>query len=337
MTQPPYPSYGQSYGGQPPYAAVPSATDPGLDKPWYGITFGPAVTRFFKKYATFTGRASRGEYWWWYLAYGIFALVLGVLTATAGTNWGVLRYNYNYGFNYNYGLNYNGFGWLLTGISGLVWLGVLIPSLAVAVRRLHDINKSGWWYFVAFIPCVGPIWLIVLLATATYPGPTQWDSAPAEPSGYGQPPYGQLTYGQPAPTPAYGQPAAAAYGQPGYGQPPADPTYGQAGYGQAYGQSSAAPTSDQPGYGQAYTPPSADPAYGQPGYGQTSYGQQPYEQPTPSPTYGQPYGQSDPGTVPPYGQPAPEESAPVQPPYVQPGQGPAEPYPPQPGAPAPGL
>jgi len=54
---------------------------------------------------------------------------------------------------------------LINGI-GMLWgLAILIPNIAICVRRLHDIGKSGWWIFISFIPIVGFIWLIVLLAT----------------------------------------------------------------------------------------------------------------------------------------------------------------------------
>jgi uncharacterized membrane protein YhaH (DUF805 family) len=57
---------------------------------------------------------------------------------------------------------------------GLVALALFIPSLAVSVRRLHDINKSGWWYLIALIPLIGGILLIVWFATETKPEPNQW-------------------------------------------------------------------------------------------------------------------------------------------------------------------
>lgn len=61
---------------------------------------------------------------------------------------------------------------------------VLIPGFAVAVRRLHDVGKSGWMVFIALIPLVGPIWLLVLLATDGQVGSNKWGANPKESSSY---------------------------------------------------------------------------------------------------------------------------------------------------------
>jgi uncharacterized membrane protein YhaH (DUF805 family) len=57
-------------------------------------------------------------------------------------------------------------------------LAVLVPSLAVMIRRLHDIGKSGWWFFISFIPLIGSIWLLVLLVTDSQPGENQYGPNP---------------------------------------------------------------------------------------------------------------------------------------------------------------
>ncbi len=80
------------------------------------MNFPLAVQTCLKKYADFSGRASRSEYWWFALAYFIGTGILGTISET---------------------------------LSGLLALGVLLPSLAVATRRLHDIGKSGWWQLIA--------------------------------------------------------------------------------------------------------------------------------------------------------------------------------------------
>jgi uncharacterized membrane protein YhaH (DUF805 family) len=59
-------------------------------------------------------------------------------------------------------------------------LAAMIPGLAVSIRRLHDIGKSGWWLLIAFVPLIGGIWLIVLLATDSQPGNNQWGAYPKE-------------------------------------------------------------------------------------------------------------------------------------------------------------
>lgn len=82
-----------------------------------------------QKYAQFDGRASRSEYWWYVLAYIIAFMVLGFID---GLLFGDSR-----------------------PLQLIASLGLLIPSLAVVVRRLHDINRSGWWYLIVFIPVIG--------------------------------------------------------------------------------------------------------------------------------------------------------------------------------------
>ena len=85
-----------------------------------------------KKYADFSGRARRKEYWMFILVYMIINIVLSVLGMEV--------------------------------ISGIVSLGLLIPSLSIAARRLHDTGRSGWWQLILLIPIVGVIVLIVFLA-----------------------------------------------------------------------------------------------------------------------------------------------------------------------------
>jgi len=89
-----------------------------------------------KQYATFRGRAQRAEYWYFLLFYIIGVFILVMVDAMIGT------------FNENIGIGV---------LSGLFVLSNIIPSIAVSVRRLHDINKTGWWYLINFIPLVGPI------------------------------------------------------------------------------------------------------------------------------------------------------------------------------------
>ena len=85
----------------------------------------------FQKYCCFTGRASRSEYWWWF----VFVVIVGAILGMFGKT-----------------------GEVLNGIAGLA---LFLPGLGLAVRRLHDINKSGWWVLLALIPVVGAIILII--------------------------------------------------------------------------------------------------------------------------------------------------------------------------------
>lgn len=91
------------------------------------MSFGDAISSCFRNYATFSGRATRAEYWWWTL----FNFLVGIVTAFIPF-----------------------IGWIIT-------LGLFLPSLAVAWRRLHDIGKGGGWYFLGLVPLVGGIILII--------------------------------------------------------------------------------------------------------------------------------------------------------------------------------
>ncbi len=111
-----------------------------------------------KKYAVFTGRARRKEFWMFVLFNIIISLVLGLIDSFIGT-----------GFETGGGV-----------ISGLYALAVLLPSIGVAVRRLHDIGKSGWWIFISLIPLIGGIWLLVLYCTDSEPGENQYGANPKD-------------------------------------------------------------------------------------------------------------------------------------------------------------
>lgn len=111
-----------------------------------------------QNYAGFTGRARRTEYWMFFLVNLIIALVLDLI-----------------------GLKFQVFTFI-----GLIYgLAVLIPGLAVGVRRLHDTGRSGWWLLIGLIPFVGAIILIVLLAIEGQPGDNQYGPDPklAAPTG----------------------------------------------------------------------------------------------------------------------------------------------------------
>jgi len=105
-----------------------------------------------KKYAVFSGRARRKEYWMFALFNFIFSILAVVIDSVLGTA----------SEEMGYGIFY-----------ALYTLVVLLPSLAVLVRRLHDVGKSGWWFFISLIPFIGGIWLLVLLISDSQPGENQ--------------------------------------------------------------------------------------------------------------------------------------------------------------------
>ena len=109
-----------------------------------------------KKYAVFSGRARRKEYWFFVLFNLIISFVLGLIDGAMG-------------FGEKGG----------AGPLGAVYsLAVLIPSLAVSVRRLHDTGRSGWWLLIGLIPCVGFIVLIVFMVQDSDPGDNQYGPNP---------------------------------------------------------------------------------------------------------------------------------------------------------------
>lgn len=93
---------------------------------------------FKNKYADFSGRARRAEYWYFTLYNFIFSFAVGFIDGLVGAE-GI--------------------------IVGIYTLVIFIPGLATAVRRLHDVGKSGWFYLIVFIPIVGAIWLLILFCT----------------------------------------------------------------------------------------------------------------------------------------------------------------------------
>lgn len=111
----------------------------------------------FENYANFNGRARRSEYWYFTLMNLIILIIAVVLDSTLGFNFSPLPYGYLY----------------IT-----VALASFVPGLAVAVRRLHDVGKSGWFYFIVLIPLIGAIWLLVLFFTEGTKGENQYGSDP---------------------------------------------------------------------------------------------------------------------------------------------------------------
>ena len=109
-----------------------------------------------QRYAKFSGRARRKEYWLFVLAFTVLNL-LAVAIDTAGS----------FDQSSDPGL-----------FSSIVILGLLIPYLAVTVRRLHDTNRSGWWVLISFIPLIGPIFLLVFLCLKSDEGENQFGPNP---------------------------------------------------------------------------------------------------------------------------------------------------------------
>ena len=139
-----------------------------LDRPLYDATFGQAVSRFFRNYATFSGRASRSEYWWAYLFQSIIGFVAGIVlsvlmilaivaviaahpevhTPMTDAQSGATALTITVeAFIAAFAVTFIGLA--------VITLPTLLPSIAVTVRRLHDTNRSGWWCLLSFVPFAG--------------------------------------------------------------------------------------------------------------------------------------------------------------------------------------
>lgn len=110
-----------------------------------------------KKYAVFGGRSRRREYWFFVLFSSIIALALSAVDGLIGT------------FSSSAGIGL---------LSGIFSLAILVPSIAVIVRRLHDTDRSGWWFLISFVPLIGTIVLIVFAIQDSTPGSNRYGPNP---------------------------------------------------------------------------------------------------------------------------------------------------------------
>jgi uncharacterized membrane protein YhaH (DUF805 family) len=139
MTDVPPPPPPANYGGG-------GAPKPALPNPL--VSYWKQVV--LERYAQFTGRSRRAEFWWYALAGLIIGVVFNIL-AQVSSIFSIL--------------------YLIYG------LAVLIPGIAVAIRRLHDTDKSGWWLLIGLIPIAGAIVLIVFFATDGQPAPNKYGAS----------------------------------------------------------------------------------------------------------------------------------------------------------------
>ena len=117
------------------------------------MTFSEAISSGFRNYVGFSGRASRSEFWYWVLFSVLVSIALSIIDLA-----------------------------LLSGkttVLSSIWsLATLLPSLAVGVRRLHDTDRSGWWWLIGFIPLIGIIVLIVFWCSEGTRGPNRFGPDP---------------------------------------------------------------------------------------------------------------------------------------------------------------
>ena len=118
-----------------------------------------------KNYTTFSGRARRSEYWYFALFNLIFVIVAMLLDHLLGTTFKMETPSGQISLPYGY-------------VYLMYVLTVFLPGLAVLVRRLHDVGKSGWFMLISLIPIVGAIWLLVLLFTDSVVGINEYGLNP---------------------------------------------------------------------------------------------------------------------------------------------------------------
>jgi uncharacterized membrane protein YhaH (DUF805 family) len=100
------------------------------------MSFGEAISVCFSKYATFAGRAARPEYWYWVLFIVVVSVIFTVIELSVSVEGG-------------------------RALDAVFNIATLIPSIAVAARRLHDTDRSGWWQLLVLIPVIG--WILLLI------------------------------------------------------------------------------------------------------------------------------------------------------------------------------
>lgn len=155
----------QSLFYQTPPQPVQQAGQQQYQQPVYGVQravgFGEAIKMFFSNYATFSGRSSRSEFW--------YVTLFNFLVSIAITMLGVIFIAVSPSYE------------MIVALKVVNWiysLAVLIPGLALAWRRLHDIGKSGGWWFIWLIPLVGAILLLVWFCTASDPEENEYGPVP---------------------------------------------------------------------------------------------------------------------------------------------------------------
>ncbi len=131
------------------------SADPALGGTELG--FGGAIATCFRKYVVFAGRARRPEYWYWVL----FQVLVGI----AGTILDLSLFQTAEGL-----------------FNALTSLALFLPGLAVTVRRLHDIDRPGWWILISIVPLVGAIVLLIMTCTRGTAGPNRFGPEYAQPA-----------------------------------------------------------------------------------------------------------------------------------------------------------
>ena len=140
-----------------------------LSQPLYGAGIVDAQRRFWRKYLVLQGRASRSEFWWWMLVFVAVSVLLSLVNrelvrplGAAPSRGAIVAYSAR------------------TGVLSTLWsLANFVGGIAVTIRRLHDTDRSGWWWFVQLVPVVGSVIMIVFVALPTRPAGRRFDAPTA--------------------------------------------------------------------------------------------------------------------------------------------------------------
>ena len=162
----------QSWGNPPPSYAPPSYVPPA---PLESFNLFSAYKSMFKKYGTFSGRSRRQEYWLATLANYILIMIWYLFVGIFISN--LLRPSY-YGDYYQSVRSAENMLIFMIVVIAIYGLVILVPSLALTVRRLHDTGRSGAWCFISLVPYVGAIILFVFTCLDGTPGPNQYGPDP---------------------------------------------------------------------------------------------------------------------------------------------------------------
>lgn len=122
------------------------------------MSFGEAIASYWKNYVNFKGRARRSEYWYAVLFLAIAVIGLTIIDSVLFTDIVIDA----------------GVG----PLTSIFYLAIILPGIALVVRRLHDVSKSGWWYLLGLIPFVGGIVLLIFALQDSTPGPNQYGPSP---------------------------------------------------------------------------------------------------------------------------------------------------------------
>jgi len=152
------------------------------------MEFLPAIKSCLRKYAVFRGRAPRSEYWFFTLALMIAHYAVSIVSSVAlfPTMMARMQAMAAHGHPAAFDPEMLRMQYEFQIPSLILWVALFLPQLAVAIRRLHDIDRSGWWWLLVFLPIVGPLWLLVWQCSSGTKGDNRFGPNPLPPRAPGQ-------------------------------------------------------------------------------------------------------------------------------------------------------